>query len=56
MKQLLPLILARLYRNEYPQKIYIALSSQSPIEDGIDTQFSKIKLTDNSITDFRLGL
>lgn len=48
--------LARLYRNEYPQRIYIALSSQSPIGDGIDTQFTEIKLTDNSITDFRLGL
>ena len=48
--------LARLYRNEYPEKIYIALSSQSPIGDGIAAQFTGIELTENSIKNFRLGL
>lgn len=48
--------LARLYRNEYPQKVYIALSSQSPIGKGIDTQFSEIEFSDKSIQNFRLGI
>lgn len=48
--------LVRLYRNEYPTPIYIGLSSQSPMGNGIDTQFSDIKLSDKSIQDFRLGL
>lgn len=48
--------LARLYRNEYPQKIYLALSSQSPIGKGINSHFTEIALKDSSITDFRLGL
>lgn len=48
--------LARLYRNEYPQTVYIALSSQSPIGKGIDTQFTEIEFNDKSIENFRLGI
>lgn len=48
--------LARLYRNDYPQVIFIALSSQSPTGKGINSQFTEVKLTDESITNFRLGL
>ena len=48
--------LVRLYRNDYPDSIYIALSSQSPVGDGIKTQFTKIELTENNIDNFRLGL
>lgn len=48
--------LVRLYRNDYPSKIYLALSSQSPIGNGIDTQFTDISLTENAIKNFRLGL
>lgn len=47
--------LAKLYRNEYPQNIYLALSSQSPLGDGIKTHFTEINLTDKSIENFRLG-
>lgn len=48
--------LTRLYRNEYPKAIFIALSSQSPIGNGMNSQFLEIILTDESITNFRLGL
>lgn len=48
--------LARLYRNDYPQRIYIALSSQSPLGNGINSQFTEIKLTDANIANFRSGL
>ncbi len=48
--------LARLYRNEYPQIIYIALSSQSPIGQGMDTQFTQIEFAEKSIKNFRLGI
>ncbi len=48
--------LTRLYRNEYPQRIYIALSSQSPIGKGIDTQFSEIQFSNINIHNFRLGI
>lgn len=48
--------LVRLYRNDYPDSIYIALSSQSLVGDGIKTQFTKIELTENSIDNFRLGI
>lgn len=48
--------LVRLYRNDYPSTIFIALSSQSPIGSGINSQFTEIKFTDESIANFRLGL
>lgn len=48
--------LVRLYRNDYPSEIYLALSSQSPLGEGIDTKFTNIMLSENAIKDFRLGL
>lgn len=40
--------LVRLYRNEYPEKVFIALSSQSPMGEGIDTKFTEIELSEKS--------
>lgn len=48
--------LVRLYRNDYPAQIYLALSSQSPLGEGIDTKFTDISLSETAIKDFRLGL
>lgn len=48
--------LVRLYRNEYPDDIYIAISSQSPIGNGTVTHFTDIKFSENSIENFRMGL
>lgn len=48
--------LVRLYRNEYPERIYIAISSQSPIGNGSNVCFSNIEFVETSIENFRLGL
>lgn len=48
--------LARLYRNDYPAQLYLALSSQSPLGEGIDTKFTDILLSESAVNDFRLGL
>lgn len=48
--------LARLYKNNFPQKIYIALSAQSPTGDGNAVLFKDIQLTKHSITNFRTGI
>ena len=47
--------LARLYKNNYPARIYVGLSSQSPIGAGNATQFANPKLILTSVKDFRLG-
>jgi regulation of enolase protein 1 (concanavalin A-like superfamily) len=48
--------LARLYRNDYPEEIWLGISSQSPIGNGNATRFDDCSLTDKSITDFRKGI
>lgn len=48
--------LVRLYRNAYPEKIFLALSSQSPVGDGMQAEFSEMELTEKPIENFRLGL
>ena len=47
--------LARVYKNNYPKTIYLGLSSQSPIGDGISTVFEDITFSDRAIKDFRMG-
>ena len=47
--------LIRLFKNEYPQTIWLGVSSQSPVGDGNSSTFENIALTQKSIADFRLG-
>lgn len=47
--------LARIYRNNYPQKIWLGLSSQSPKQGNNPASFSKASLTDSYISNHRLG-
>ena len=47
--------LARIYRNEYPAKIWLGISSQSPKEGNNPAHFSDMSLTHNYINDHRLG-
>ncbi|MDU1891475.1 MAG: DUF1349 domain-containing protein [Dysgonomonas sp.] len=47
--------LARIYRNEYPEKIWLGVSSQSPKEGNNVTSFEYISLTDSYISNHRLG-
>jgi regulation of enolase protein 1 (concanavalin A-like superfamily) len=47
--------LARIYRNNYPQKIWLGLSSQSPKPGNNAASFCKMSLTDSYISNHRLG-
>lgn len=47
--------LVRLCRNIYPSTVFIAISSQSPIGNGIDAEFTEISLIEEHIENFRLG-
>jgi uncharacterized protein len=48
--------LARLYKNDYPETIWVGISSQSPIGEGNTTKFENCSLTKKAISDFRLGI
>lgn len=48
--------LVKVHENKYPNKIYLGLSSQSPIGKGMTTEFSEFKFEQKSIKNFRLGL
>lgn len=48
--------LARLYKNAYPQTIWVGISSQSPIGPGNSTLFEDLSLTNESVKDFRMGI
>ena len=47
--------LARIYRNEYPAKIWLGISSQSPKEGNNIARFSNMSLTEDYISNHRLG-
>ena len=47
--------LARLYRNDYPEKLWIGVSSQSPRGTGNIAYFENMSLTQTNVTSFRLG-
>ena len=46
--------LIRLFKNDYPSSIWVGISTQSPIGEGTSAS-SRISLTKQSISDFRLG-
>lgn len=47
--------MARLYKNDFPEKILLGLSSQSPKDDEHTCYFSEVSLTDEATSDFRNG-
>lgn len=47
--------LIRLFKNEYPEKIWLGVSSQSPVGNGNASIFEEVSLTRTSVADFRLG-
>ncbi len=47
--------LIRLFKNDYPEKIWMGVSAQSPVGNGTSAIFEDISLTQTSIADFRLG-
>ena len=46
----------RLFKNDYPASIWVGVSAQSPIGEGMSALFEDVTLTQQSISDFRLGL
>lgn len=47
--------MARLYKNDFPEKLLLGISSQSPKDDGHTCYFSEVSLVDRATTDFRNG-
>lgn len=47
--------LVRLYRNDYPAEIWAGVSAQCPVDTGTVSHFEGISLTQNTVSDFRLG-
>lgn len=47
--------MARLFKNDFENKLFLGLSSQSPVGEGCDTQFTNILFEYANLADFRLG-
>lgn len=47
--------LIRLFKNDYPDKVWLGISAQSPVGNGTSATFEELTLTQTSIADFRLG-
>jgi len=47
--------LIRLFKNDYPETIWMGISTQSPLGEGTSVLFEDVILTHQSISDFRLG-
>ena len=48
--------LARLYKNNFPETIWLGLSAQSPVGDGSAAYFEDCSLTRKSVSNFRSGI
>lgn len=44
-----------LFKNDYPESIWMGLSAQSPLGEGTSVLFESASLIQQSISDFRLG-
>ena len=47
--------LIRLFKNDYPDRIWLGISAQSPLGNGTSAMFEDVSLTSTSIADFRRG-
>ncbi|MDC7674923.1 DUF1349 domain-containing protein [Asticcacaulis machinosus] len=47
--------MVRLFKNGYPQELWIGVSAQSPMGEGTEATFEGLSLSQESIEDFRLG-
>lgn len=48
-------LLARLYKNDYPQELWVGICNQCPQGEGSVSFFEDISLEQSSVSDFRLG-
>ncbi|SDL37426.1 DUF1349 domain-containing protein [Pedobacter antarcticus] len=47
--------MVRLYQNNYPKELWVGLSSQSPVDKGMVSDFEEVTLTQESVKDLRMG-
>lgn len=47
--------LIKLFRNDYPDPLWLGVSAQSPLGNGASATFADVALTQTSVADFRLG-
>ena len=47
--------MVRLYKNYYPNNIYLGISSQCPQKGSCTSRFEEISLSHDNVSDFRLG-
>ncbi|MEI6949211.1 DUF1349 domain-containing protein [Paraflavisolibacter sp. H34] len=47
--------MVRLYKNDYPGKIGVGISAQSPVDKSSVSYFEDLKLESSSVKDFRMG-
>jgi len=48
--------LTRVYKNDFPESIWLGISSQSPLGEGTSTKFESCSLSKTAIKNFRLGI
>jgi len=48
--------MVRLYENNYPNEIWLGISSQCPVGKGTKSIFEELALEKQSVSDFRLGI
>lgn len=47
--------MVRLYKNNYPEKMYLGICSQAPQSDECVSTFEELSLTTDNVGDFRMG-
>ena len=47
--------MARLYKNDFPKKLLLGLSSQSPKDDAHTCYFTEVSLKQEAVANFRIG-
>jgi len=47
--------MVRLYKNNYPAKLWVGISTQCPVDTGTLSHFEDLSLDQNSVSDFRMG-
>lgn len=47
--------MVRLYKNDYPRRLYLGICSQSPVKGECISEFNNLSLTFDNVGDFRLG-
>jgi hypothetical protein len=47
--------MVRLHKNDYPEILYVGLSTQCPVDKIGSSSIEELTLSNKSVTDFRLG-